>query len=1071
MNNVAHKAPVTAFSSIEDGGWQVAALTDGIKGGIGWSSKAFASFPDHNLYPEWVAIDLGRYHRIDRIDLYPRGDGANAGQGFPQDFTLALCVEGEPWQTVAALKDCPLPKSGEVQSFPIPPRVARYVRIQATRLRSFDGKFHFQMSEVEVFGVPVEAPAFAATPLPPSQPPSVTDLRCEHRVDPLGVDTPAPLLRWSLAGTRRGLAQSAYRVLIASCPGLLAREIGDVWDSGQVGSDESQAIVHPGTGLRSGQECFWAVRVWDEERQPTVWSSTARFVMGRLASKDWRGRWIGPSIDPAHAAVWLRREFTVSRPVRRATLFCSGLGWSEISINGRPVSDWVLTPGHTCYHLRTPYVVHDVTAHFATAGAKVIGVVLGDGWYALEKDPWAHKFEQLPYVDKPKLLLDIELEFADGSTQVLHSDGSWKWSFGTIAKNWVALEHIDLRKSMPGWDQPGFADSAWQPVALVKGPAGKLVCQKEPPTRVIQTIRPQTLTHDPKSKSYQYDFGREFQGWVQFRTSGPAGTEIEIFVHPPKHEAQGYNHGYSNRFILAGKGVEQYVPRFNYNAISSIEIKGTPQPPALEDLVGCQVNADLQTAGAFRCSDDTLNWLHDTVIRMFMNYITGIPNDPTREKKGWTQDILGEFHSAAYLFDAQRLFERWQTDIVDGQAPDGNCPNVTPGPYFDEYNSTWWGGMVVWGPWQWYQVYGDRRILIDSYPAMKKYVDFLTKAGTDHMQDWGLADWLAFEGSNRMLVNTPAYYLYTNIVSQVAAMLGQHEDSKTYADLAQTIKRTFNMKFLYTQTGVYNLPNAKPFHCYKGGNDSESKGDPDVKHHRIWWQPGEPVCTQGAQTLALVSGLVPAEVRKNAEESLLKEIAAHDGYLSTGFISSMYLLDILSDLAPQVGQTMVEKRHAPSWYAMTVGTDNAVLKETWSGGTAMMPNLGCSVAFWNFYSLGGIRPDPRAPGFKKIIIKPNMAGNLHWVECHYDSVHGRIVSNWQRRGRQFTMDVTIPANTSATVHVPVDCADGILENGKPLKQSVGIRLLRTEKVRIVLACESGVYRFTGNLSDQSDSRQ
>jgi len=158
MNNVAHNAPVTAFSSIEDGGWQVAALTDGIKDGIGWSSKAFASFPDHNLYPEWVAIDLGRHHRIDRIDLYPRGDGANAGQGFPRDFTLALCVEGEPWQTVAELKDYPLPKSGEAQSFPIPPHVARYVRIQATRLRSFGGNFHFQMSEVEVFGVPVEAP-------------------------------------------------------------------------------------------------------------------------------------------------------------------------------------------------------------------------------------------------------------------------------------------------------------------------------------------------------------------------------------------------------------------------------------------------------------------------------------------------------------------------------------------------------------------------------------------------------------------------------------------------------------------------------------------------------------------------------------------------------------------------------------------------------------------------------------------------------------------------------------------------------------------------------------------------
>ncbi|MGD0896583.1 MAG: family 78 glycoside hydrolase catalytic domain, partial [Thermoguttaceae bacterium] len=844
-----------------------------------------------------------------------------------------------------------------------------------------------------------------------------------------------------------GQKQTAYQVLVARSRAELDANQRTLWDSGKVQSDQSVAVEYNGQALGSGTVNFWKVMLWDKDGAPTAWSQPARFVMGKLQPSDWKGQWIGASEDPNHAAVYLRKEIEVSKPVRRATAFFSGLGWSELYIDGKKASDWVLSPGNTCYHVRAPYLALDVTDRFAAPGRKAIGVILGDGWYALEKDPWVHRFEKLPYVDKPKLLLDIELEFTDGSTQVLGSDGSWKWSFGPITKNWVAIEHIDLRKSMPGWDRPGYADSAWQPAAPVKGPAGKLVCQKEPPTRVIETIKPQRLSQNARTGGWVYEFGREFQGWVQFRTSGPAGTEVTIIVRP---------HGYSNHFILAGEGVEQYVPRFNYNAISSIEIKGTTQPPTLDDLVGCQVNADLQTAGVFRSSDDVLNWLHGAVIRTFMNYVTGIPNDPTREKKGWTQDVETEFRSAAYLFDSQSLFERWQWDIIDGQSRDGNCPNVTPGPFFDAFNSTWWGGMVVWGPWQWYQVYGDRRILADSYPAMKKYVDFLTKTGKDHMQDWGLTDWLAIEDSPRMLVNTPAYYLYAQIVSQAAAMQGNHEDAKTYADLAQTIKRKFNEKFLYAKTGVYGISSAKPA-AGVGGAAGNSK-----LAHRIWWEPGEPVCTQGAQTMALATGLVPDDSRKAAQESLLKEIAAHDGYLSTGFVSTMYMLDILSDLAPQIGQAMVDKTSAPSWYAMTAGTNNDLLKETWSGGAALMPPLGCTVAFWNFYSLGGIRSDPSGPGFKKIVIRPNMVGDLHWVQCHYDSVHGRIESNWSRRGDTFVMDVTVPANTTATVHVPAGIGD-ITESGVPAAQAAGVRLLGKEGDRTVFETAAGVYRFVGRL--------
>jgi alpha-L-rhamnosidase len=485
-----------------------------------------------------------------------------------------------------------------------------------------------------------------------------------------------------MEGSARGQRQTAWRILAARTPAELHADQGTLWDSGRVESDSSLGIQYSGRPPASGSRCFWKVMLWDKDGTATPWSPPAEFVMGKLQPGDWKGRWIGAGEDPKHQAVYLRKECRIGKPVRRATAFFCGLGWSELYIDGTKASDWVLSPGNTCYHIRTPYLVFDVTEHFAAPGPKAVAVILGDGWYALEKDPWGHRFETLPYVDKPKLLLDIELEYADGSTEIVSSDESWKWSFGPITRNWVGVEDIDLRRSMPGWDRPGYDDSAWRAVAKVQGPAGRLMAQKEPPTRVLATIKPQLLSQDSKTGAWVYEFGREFQGWPRFRASGPAGTVITIIVHPTSRHTRA-----GSQFILSGKGVEEYFPRFHYNAVSRVEIRGAVRPPTPDDLTGCLVAADLSEAGRFRCSDDTVNWLNESVRRTQLNYITAVPNDPTREKKGWTQDIQTMLESSAYLLDSQALYARWFQDIADGQRPDGNCPNVTPGPFYDSYNT------------------------------------------------------------------------------------------------------------------------------------------------------------------------------------------------------------------------------------------------------------------------------------------------------------------------------------------------------------------------------------------------
>jgi alpha-L-rhamnosidase len=1027
--NLAAGKPVKVFSSIEGNGWGAALLTDGQKGGAGWSGKAFAAVPDHSLYPEFAVVDLGTNHNVDRVDLYPRGDGAHAGEGFPEDFTIQLCEEGESWVAVVTERGHPQPKDGTARTFSFPPRRSRFVKIEATRLRPAGASHHCQLAELEVFGRPADVPPPAPVAPPPPRTPGAANLRCEYRVDPIGIDEAKPRLSWIMEGNARGQKQTAYRVLVAADRADLDAEKGTSWDSGRIGSAQSIAVAYAGKPLKSGGEYFWKVMLWDKDGKPTSWSPPARFVMGKLQPSDWKGQWVGASEDPKHQAVYLRKDVDIPKAARRATAFFCGLGWSELSIDGKKVSDWVLSPGNTCYHIRTQYLAFDVTDRFTAPGRKALGVILADGWYALEKDPWVHRFEKLPYVDKPKLLLDIELEFADGGTQTLCSDESWKWSFGPITRNWVGVEDIDLRMSMPGWDKSGYADSAWRPVAKVPGPAGKWVVQKEPPTRVLQTVKPQILSQNPKTGAWIFEFGREFQGWPRFRTSGPAGTIVTIIVHPTSRHTQA-----GSRFVLAGQGVEEYSPRFHYNAVSRVEIRGAARPPALDDLTGCLVAADLAEAGRFRCSDDTINWLNESVRRTQINYIIGVPNDPTREKKGWTQDIETMLESSAYLLDSQALYARWFWDIHDGQRPDGNCPNVTPGPFYDSYNSPWWGGCMVWGPWHWYLYYGDPRILADHYEAMKKYVDFLGKSAekSGGLQTWGLADWLDVVKTPNAIVNTPAHFLFAQIVSRSAGILGRLDDAVHYAKVADGVRDAYNAKFLDRAGGRYAWP------------------DPKTK---------APVSSQAAQAMALGVGLAPPEVREAVGRALLADIAARNGFLSTGFVSVPYLLDVLADLDPQAGHEMTTKRPAPSWYAMTAGTDHDIQKETWSGGQALMPSLGGSIAKWHVRALAGIWPDESGPGFKKVLIKPNVVGNLHWVNCHFDSVHGRIASRWHRQGRRLTLEVTIPANTTATIHVPTNDPETVTEGGRPAAQAEGLRLIEKRAGAAVFATEGGQYRF------------
>ena len=1068
--------PCKVFSSHEGDGWSVRNLTDWQPGSLGWSSKAFAAYAEHTLYPEFIVLDLGANSAIHSVALYPRDDGANAGKGFPRDFTIQVCGAGEPWRVVLTQKDYPSPADGRAQSFVLPKTAGRYVKIEATRLREVAGTYRFQLSRIAVWGEAMASAAAAELPAAAvGGSPKAGHLRCENRENPSGIDAVQPRLSWWMVGgnVQRGQRQTASQIIVASSENLLQggwfkTAKPDLWDSGKVAGERSVAVAYAGRPLLSGKTYWWKVKLWDRDGKETAWSEPARFITGKLRPEDWQGQWIGadaavqPGSDelrnnigsPIHTTanigsrpVYLRKELGLTKPVRRATVFFAGLGFSELYINGQKVGDYVIGPGFTTYHKRVQYLAFDVTDRFTNTERVTIGALLVDGWYG---NGYGHGFEKNSYVDKPKLLLNLHLEYADGTESVVVSDGSWKWATGEITLSSIVQEDIDRRQACPGWDKPGFVDSGWRQVAVVKGPAGKLVHQREAPSRVIQELCPVSMKFDAKSQMAVYDFGREISGWVRFKTAGPAGTAISITTQPSCDLTR------TSRFTLAGTGsAETYAPRFFYTGMRQVRITGLTRAPALADLTGCVVSIGWQPAGSFRCSDDTSNWLNDATRRTVVNYTTWLPNDPVREWKAWTQDIETMFWSTAYLFDSQTMYERWQLDMLDTQRADGNCANVTPGGYYDDYNSPWWGGCVVWLPWQWYQYYGDDALLKESYPAMRKYVDYLGKVAKDGLQDWGLADWCPVEETPRPIINTPAHFLYAQIVSRTAVLMGLPEDAAHYAEVAEKVRLTFTQRYLDADSGIYGQPGAVPRNGYPiapvGGRVPHETGQ------------GDRPCTQAGQVLPLALGMVADAQRPAVEKALLREIAAHRQRLSTGFVSTPYLLQVMRDLAPEIGWIMTSAQDYPSWYGMTVGSDQDLLKETWAGGQALMPSLGGNIAAWHYQSLGGIRPDPAGPGFKKIIIKPNIVGDLHWVASSYASVYGPIVSHWQKRDGQLVMDVTIPANTTATVYVPAQGETSVTESGRTIAQAKGVQFLRLEPAAAVYEVGSGTYRFKSML--------
>lgn len=873
-----------------------------------------------------------------------------------------------------------------------------------------------------------------------------TDLRCESLVNPLGIDAVPPRLSWQLQSTERAQRQTAYRIVVASSRENLRAGRGDLWDSGKIASDNSLYVPYTGAPLRSAQRAFWKVRVWDQDGKASAYSPAAWWEMGLLKKQDRHGSWIGRETDTvSHPAPLFRRAFTLSGKVKSARVTICGLGYYELRLNGKKVGDHMLDPGYTRYDRRDLYAVYDVTRQLQE-GENAVGVILGSGWHnVFLKTAW--DFDAAPWRSAPKVLAELRVEMEDGHTLAIATDDTWKSSTGPIV--WDSIyggETYDARLEKTGWDAPGYDDSAWQAAKLVDAPKGVLSAQQNQPIKVGQVLTPVKIT-EPKPGVFVFDMGQNFAGLPRLTVKGPAGTAIVMKfgerLHPDgtldqtkiaQHvsNAQHPQTFQTDTYILKGKGTEVYEPRFTYHGFQYVEVTGFPGKPTPESLRGLFLHSAIESAGEFSCSNPLLNRIQEATRRSYLSNLQGIPTDcPHREKNGWTGDAHLAAEQGLFNYAPIAVYTKWIRDLDDEQKPTGELPGIVP-------TSGWgyaWGNGPAWDsaylliPWYVYEYCGDANLLKTHYPGMRRYVDYLTTKANDGIVSIGLGDWVPYETDTPVSVTSTGYYYRdARIVAKTAKLLGNDEDARKYTALAESIKASFRKTFVNAETGEVANSGQTSLSC------------------------------------ALYQDLLASEERPAVLRALVAAVDKRGGHIDTGILGAKYVLNaLLEEDRNDVAYRVASQETLPGW-GWWIKQGATTLWEDWKGEESLNHIMFGDISAWFYKALAGIVLDPEAPGFRHFTIKPHIVGGLTFARAAYHSVRGEIVSDWKLAGGQVTLQVRIPANTTATVFVPAKNAAGVTESGKPAAQAAGVKSVREIPGYAVYEVGSGSYTFAAPIS-------
>lgn len=863
------------------------------------------------------------------------------------------------------------------------------------------------------------------------------ELRCESQTEPLGIDVPSPRLSWVLEAPKDayGITQTAYQVLVARSAKALSENRGDLWDSGRVESRKQNNIAYQGTGLKAGDVCYWKVRTWDSNGK-SEWSNPSRWEMGPMQPEDWKGQWIndGKAAPKKDAdfykddpAPLFRKEFPVRKQLKRARLAISGLGYYEASLNGALVGDHVLDPGWTRVEKRVLYSVYDVTTRLKP-GDNCIGVMLGNGWYnplPLRLFGSFNLREHLS-IGRPRLIAQLALEYADGTTEFVATDPSWKVSEGPLLRNNVYLGEVyDATKEQAGWNKAGFKAEGWRDASLATEKLGPLRSQSQPPIRRGFSNVASKVT-SPKPGVYIFDLGSNFAGWVKIRPGVPAGRKVQLrygellnkdgTLNPMtsvagqikyKRQETGESVGgpgapevavQEDSFISNGPGFE-YESRFTFRGFRYVEVTGLESPPKENIVTGVRLYSDVPEVGTFESSNALLNSIQQICDTTFKSNIFSVQSDcPHREKLGYGGDIVATSEAFMANYDMSQFYTKATRDWVDSALPDGMFTDTAPFMGI-HYCGVVWAMTPVLLSDQLYRYYGDLRIGAEQYEAAKTWLAQVQKKFPDGIVTDGLSDHEGLEPNPSPEMVTPFYFWSAQLLAKTAQRLGKKEDADRFELLANNVQKVYLNKFFDSVNG-------------KVGTGSQAN-----------------------QSIALQTQIVPEEHRAKVLEYLIARIHDRNDHLSTGILGTNAMFDALSESGNiDLAYKIATQTDFPSWGwmlkngATTLWEHWALSENTFSHNHPMFG----SISRWFTQWLGGIQPDPEAVGYDRIVIRPQVPKDLDRVRVTYRSAIGPILSAWTKEGGKIRFEIEIPPNGAAKVVLPKGMAQ-VVEPKKPIK--------------------------------------
>jgi alpha-L-rhamnosidase len=850
----------------------------------------------------------------------------------------------------------------------------------------------------------------------------IVDTRCEYEPSPLSVAAARPRFGWKIASDSHDVTQAAYRLQVATDSAFSAQ----VWDSGEVASDESALVSYGGPGLLSRTRYYWRARIRDAAGEESGWSDAASFETA-MAASGWRAFFVSAEGEGSWAesrGTLLRKEFELGGEIASARIYASALGLYELRLNGSEVGDEVLAPGWTSYGRRLLYQSYDVTA-LLRQGKNALCATVGAGWYKGDLAGWLG--HRNVYGSRTALVAQLMVRYADGREETVASDGSWRSSEGPILRSEIYHgETYDARLEKAGWDRPGFDDSRWAQAAVLDEDLKRLVPRDGLPVRRHESFKPVSLIVTPKGEKV-LDFGQNIAGRVRFRVSGKAGDRVAL-RHAEVLDSQGNFYTSNLRsakaridYVLKGGGEESYEPHFTYMGFRYVSVDAWPGALDPEDFEAIAIYSDMEETGSFESSSAMLNKLHSNILWGLKGNFVDIPSDcPQRDERlGWTGDAQVFIGTAAFLMGADAFYRKWLRDLAAEQHESGGVPFVVPDVLaglkspdgvsdIPNHSACGWGDAATICPWTLYERYADRELLEEQYPSMRAWVEYIrarARGGLIWDSGFHFGDWVAldskegsyFGATPNDFTATAFYAKSADLLAKAAAALGKAADGRDYGALRDRIVEAFRSEY-FTPAG------------------------------RI------AVRTQTACVLALDFGLAPPRFRDRVRDTLLDLIKENGGHLVTGFLGTPYLCRALADAGSlDAAYALLMREEYPSWlYQVAKGA--TTVWEHWDGlkpdGSMWSPDMNSfnhyaygSIGEWLHSTVAGLASDESGPGYKRIRFEPRPGGGLTRAKASLKTMYGLASIEWRIEGDRIEVELLVPHNAKASFLPPVAGAE------------------------------------------------